>query len=49
VTTLPTFLIVDVAAPTTTTAPAVDCNTPNYFYNEALTSSKCTNNCQCDG
>ena len=49
VTTLPTFVIVDVAAPTTTTSPAVDCNTPNYFYNEALTSSKCTNNCQCDG
>ena len=49
VTTLPTFVIVDVAVPTTTTSPAVDCNSPNYFYNEALTSSKCTNNCQCDG
>ncbi len=48
-TSLPTFVIVDVAASTTTTAPAGDCNTPNYFYNEASTSNKCTNNCQCDG
>jgi len=51
-TSLPTFVIIDVAASTTTTTtttPANDCGSPNYIYNEALTSNKCTNNCQCDG
>jgi len=33
-TSLPTFVIVDVASPAATTT-ATDCDSPNYIYNEA--------------